>query len=131
MVTEAHKGTPKNVVHSGIDTTKPVVPAVKAKEVKKGPQTRAWAEVVNNERYIRVALKRTGGFRANIHEDSIADCKERMKVDTGWSSRSKGREKRLRTAPDGWDMTIHIENFDNADHMGNQRNVEPRYPKGK
>lgn len=124
-------GVPKNVVKSGIDSTKPVVPPVKAREMKKGPQTREWAETVNNERHIRVAVRRDGGFRENIHEDSIADAVERMKADKGWSKRAKGRESRSRTAADGWDMEIHIPKYDNADHAANQRNLEPRYGKSR
>jgi hypothetical protein len=122
------KGKPKNIVRSGIDETKPVVPPVKARERKKGPQTQAWAEVLNNERYIRVAVKRTGGFRANIHDDSIADAKERMAADKVWNKRGRGRPARGRTAEDGWDEQIHIPGYDNVDHASNQRSLKPRYP---
>jgi len=124
------KGKPKNVVRSGIDETKPVVPPVKARERKKGPATQAWAETVNNERYIRVAVKRTGGYRANIHQESINDAEERMKADKDWCKRAKGRPQRLRKAEDGWDEQIHIPGYDNVDHGSNQRDVEPRYSKG-
>jgi len=99
---------------------------VKPKEVKKGPDTREWAETVNRERLIRVSVKRTGGWRANIHEDSIKAGVALMAEDKGWSRRGKDRGQRTRTEKDGWDTSIHIPGYDNTDHAGNQRSLKDR-----
>jgi len=73
------------------------------------------------EREIRHYIKRTGGFRHNLH---AGDKKEAQDLIDRWNETY--RPTQPRKIADGWDQ-IHVKGYDNVDHFQNQRHIKPRY----
>lgn len=111
------------IVRSGIDESKPAVPSISPKR-RKDRRTKTEAEIIALERNIRVYVKRTGGFRYNMADEDVEKGKDLLKRDTTWAGRGKNRDKRARTAEDGWDESIHVPSYDNVDHVSNQKKLE-------
>ena len=73
------------------------------------------------EREIRRYVKRTGGFRANLHKE---DKQEGRRLIEEWNQTYHTN----RQLEDGWDL-IHVKGYDNVDHFQNMRHVKPRFEK--
>jgi hypothetical protein len=70
----------------------------------------ATREQIEDERFIRVRVRRTGGFIKHLSEKEKDAALMRL-------------QKYNRTVEQGWDMTIHIPGFDNASHAANQEHL--------
>ena len=116
----------KPLERSGIDPITPPEKVLKVAPRPVGVTTQDEAKIIFLEREIRRYIKRTGGFRRNLHKDDIAAAKELLKTDSNWHKRRDSREKRDRSERDGWDSTLYVKGYDNIDHEENQRSVKPR-----
>lgn len=67
-------------------------------------------ERLEDERFIRVRVRRVGGFIKDLDEKDKAAA---TAVLAKWK----------RSVSDGWDMSIHIQGFDNASHATNQERL--------
>ena len=86
----------------------PDPPTIEVEEAKVEAMTDAQRERMEDERFIRVRVKRIGGFVKGLADYGKELARERMK-------------KYGRTEKDGWDMSIHIPGFDNCSHVHNQK----------
>lgn len=116
----------KPLERSGIDPEKAPEKVLKVAPRPQGVTTADEAKIVFRERELRRYIRRSGGFRKNLHRDDIAEAKEMLKTDVNWHKRRDSREKRERTEKDGWDVTMDVKGYDNVDHEENQRSVKPR-----
>ena len=90
-----------------IEAVIPPPPTIEVEDAKKRRWTKEEAERIDDERFIRVRVKRIGGFVKGLSKEGQDKVIERM-------------AKYNREPKDGWDMTIHIPGFDNASHAHNQ-----------
>jgi len=100
----------------------PKEPQIRAADDNAGKAVgEAQAQKAELERGIRRFVKRTGGFRFNLHRD---DKKTGRELIRNWNDLYKPIPPR--TEKDGWDTGIHVKGYDNVDHFINQRHVKPR-----